>query len=212
MAFRARRRRVVRKRKAGKRMMVRRAPSMSGKGVYHFKRSYYTPAVIAVAAGGPDGQYGYSFTLAGLPSASEFTSLFDQYKIKGVKLRLLPRGNSSELTGAAGGNIGNVGSVIDYDDGAAPTGGMSQITQYQSFKLTRSSQEHIRYFKPRINAAAINSVAGGTQNKLNTRGWLDCDVSTTEHYGLKVVVPAPPAGSIVFDAIVTMYLCFRNVR
>lgn len=206
----SRRRGRIPMRKRAKRVMVnRKSPK---KSVYVFKRTYYVPSVISVASGGPDGQYGFSYSLNALPNASEFTSLFDQYRIAGVKTRFLPRGNSSELTGASGGNISSIASVIDYDDGTAPTGGISQISQYQSFKLTRSDQQHTRYFKPRLNVAAINSVAGGTQNKLNMRGWLDCDVSTTEHYGLKVVVPAPPSGSVVYDVIVTMYVLFRNVR
>lgn len=197
-------------RKRARRVMVnRRSPK---KSVYAFKRTFYVPSVISVASGGPDGQYGFSYTIAALPNATEFTTLFDQYKIKGIKARFLPRGNVSELTGATGGNIGSIASVIDYDDGTAPTGGISQLSQYQSFKLTRSNQQHSRYFKPRLNIAAINSVAGGTQNKLNVRGWLDCDVTTTEHYGLKVVVPAPPSGTVIYDVIVTMYMLFCNVR
>lgn len=201
-------RKRVSKRKISKRKMVVSRPQPR---TYNFKRSFYVSNWIS-STSAADTTAGYSFTLAGLPNASEFTSLYDQYRINAVKLRLMPRGNSSELNSATGGGICSLFSVIDYDDAAAPTGGVNQMVQYQSLKVTRSDKEHVRYFKPRINVGAINSVAGGVQNKMNTRGWIDCDVSTTEHYGLKFVLERTPTGTCIYDAIVTLYMAFKNVR
>lgn len=175
--------------------------------IYRFKRSFFVNSYLTATAGA-DTPAAVSFTLNGVPNASEFTGLYDQYRINAVKLRLMPRGNSSEL---APGNICSLFSVIDYDDATVPTGGVNQLVQYQSLKVTRSDKEHVRYFKPRINVGAINAITG-ISNKMNTKGWLDCDVSTTEHYGLKFVVERPPTGTVVYDAIVTLYLAFKNVR
>lgn len=179
--------------------------------IHYFKRSYYVPNAISSTAGAGDGLYGLAFTLGGLPNASEFTTLFDQYKIQGIKVRFMPRGNVSEINNATANAITSLATVIDYDDAATPTG-VAQLAQYTNFKLTRSDRQLTRYFKPRINVGAINSVAGGVQNKMNTTAWLDCSVDTTEHYGMKVVIAEPPVSTTVFDMLVTMYLAFKNVR
>lgn len=201
-------RKRVPKRKVAKRSMMIKSRNQR---VYNFKRSFYVSNYIS-STSAADTPAAVSFALNGVPNAAEFTGLYDQYRINAIKLRLMPRGNSSELGPATGGGICSLFSVIDYDDASVPTGGVNQLVQYQSLKVTRSDREHVRYFKPRINVGAINSVAGGIQNKVNTKGWLDCDVSTTDHYGLKFVLERTPTGTCIYDAIVTMYMSFRNVR
>lgn len=207
MVFRRRRygAKRVSKRKFAKRSMVRRPIGGLRQPIHYFKRSYYVAGAIANAA---SGGYGFSFSLSAVPNASEFTSLYDQYKLIAAKVKLIPRGNSSDI--GVQNNLGNVFSVIDRDDGNAPTT-LNQILQYQNVKQTPNNRMHTRYVPLTHNIGAMDTALAIT-NKQPSKGWIDCDVSTTPHYGLKVWSELSTSQPIIFDTMVTLYMAFKNVR
>lgn len=197
------RRRQMKKRQ----YMPRRKPrGTSQSTVHHYVRSYYLAATVSNT--GVSSGYGYSFSLAALPNASEFTTLYDQYRIKQVKFKLLPRGNSSDV--GTQNNLGSLFSVIDRDDAAAP-GNINTLLQYQNMKQTRSSQSHTRIFRLTFNTSALDSAGVPLGNKVTT-GWIDCASSTVPHYGLKLWNEVSTANTVVYDAIVTVAIDFKNVR
>lgn len=175
--------------------------------VHYFKRSYYV--VNGLTAFGANSYTPINVALTSLPSYTEFTNLYDQYKITGLKVKFVPRGNSSDIT--TQNNISSLFTVIDTDDGN-PFTNVDQALQYQSLKMTRSTQTQIRYFKPKFNIGAINQVAGGVIGKVNTNGWLDCTSDSVIHYGIKTALTAGASQSVIYDLMVTVYLAFKNVR
>lgn len=177
--------------------------------VQYFKRSKFTVASLVVPVGTTSLQ-GVSFTLADLPDYTDFTALYDQYKITGIKVQWLPRGNSSDVL--AQGNISRFFSVIDRDDDATPTS-IDQLTQYESCKMTPSTRVHSRYFRPSIRTEIPTSI-GGTGYSVSGPKWIDVTNTNIKHYGIKLAAQGSVAGtgSITYDAQVTMYLAFKNVR
>lgn len=206
---------LVRRRRAPRRAMIRRRrlarrPGRRGmlirsrQNVHHFKRTAYYNGLIAGSTLS-DVAGGFMAQLSQVPNYTEFTALYDMYRINGVRWRLSPRANSAE----AGTNQGLVKlfTAIDYDDIVTPS--LTDLLQYQSLKVTNTSKEHVRYVKPRI-AAAIYQTGVGTGYGA-TRGWIDCQNPTVAHYGLKYVLQQLPAGNQSYDLQVTYYMSFKNV-
>lgn len=196
-------RKVVRRRRVG---AVRRRGMMGGRGVYRFKRTafysgYLSGSTIQDVSGALIGQ------LSQVPGNSEFISLYDQYKITGIKWKFMPRANSAE----AGTNQGLIKlfTAIDRNDLNPPT--ITDILQYSSMKMTPSNRTHSRYIKPTIVQFA-NQTALGSGYVSTRGGWISTDNPTVAHYGLKFLLQQLPAGNQSYDLVVEYYLAFRNVK
>lgn len=203
-----------------RRRMVRSGPRQK---IHYFKRKVYSQAVLAASTDSfgikTDARQGFAFALSSIPNNSEFTSLYDQYCIKAVKVQIRPKHSSDELITQGGaafpsGNTGLLASVIDYDDAGNPTD-LATLLQYQNCKETRTYQLHTRYFKPKVNQAIFRTGTTATINAPKSNVWLDCSsASDVAHYGIKVFVEAPamPSTRIECDIMTTYYLAFKNVR
>lgn len=176
--------------------------------VQYFVRTSYQLAGYSLAGGAAALGAARVFRLSAVPNASEFTNLYDQYQIKGVKISLIPRYTDS-TAGLAAQAIGNVWSAIDYDDVQTPVN-VETLLQYQNVKRTRMNQVHTRFLKPMIANEVFNTgIATAYAPKRNV--WLDCASDTVEHYGIKLWFDSSAAG-VTFDVQVKFYLAFKNVR
>lgn len=173
---------------------------------HDYKRTAYFATALTV--GSTAEVYGaYSFQLSSLANASEYTVLYDMYKISAVKWTLMPRGNSAE----AGTNNNNtkVLSVLDMDDDDVPTS-VDQLCQYESVKTTNLSRDHSRYIKPKF-ARMIYKTSTTTGYGVGS-GWLDCNSTDIPHYGIKYCLLRTTSGTVTYDLKVTYYLSFKGVR
>lgn len=198
-----RRRRLNAIRRPGRSLVV---SKMIGKKIHYFKRTAYFSGFLAGSTL-LDTFSSIQFTLSQVPNVTEFTNLFDCYRINGVKVKLMPRANSAEI----GTNQGMIKlfSTIDYDDATVPTA-ITDLLQYETLKTTSSNREHTRYFKPKIAKTVFQtSLASGYSQGT---GWLDCDNTAVPHYGLKLALQQLPAGAQSYDVQVTYYLAFKQVR
>lgn len=163
-----------------------------------------------------------SFNLNQLPGVGEFTSLYDQYKIMGIRVNcqpLLTEGIASAVSGSTliyG--FPKFSSVIDYDDTFTPAS-EDVLLQYGSLKQTPAFKEHKRYFKPKIRGAALDS--GGVVNPATSikAPWIDVGNPNVPHYGVKLYHPGPIASgtplvssSIGYSVYATLYIACKNTR
>lgn len=177
-----------------------------GSKIHYFKRTaYYSGFVTGSTV--IDTLGSLIFQLQNVPNSGEFTALFDQYKINGVKVVFMPRANSSEV----GTNQGLIKffSAIDYDDNTAPTS-INDLLQYENMKCTNTSKDHKRYLRPKIAREIYNSVTTTAYGP--TSGWIDCTNAAVPHYGIKYALQQLPSGAQSMDIKVTYYLAFKNVR
>lgn len=168
---------------------------------------FSTPFVTYnVGTGGTSGSANYAsialkFCLGDLPDVSEFTALFDQYRIVGIKLLLIPVSQMG-LSAAAGVNAAADGyvkcivhSCIDNDDNTqfvASEAGVLAMMEYKNYRvrgLGGSARPVInRYFKPKILNVVQDVSAGTTARSIATGNpWLDCATTTTPYFGLKTI-------------------------
>lgn len=177
--------------------------------VHYYTRSQFASSIVTVTAG-TDAFFASPFQLSNLADVTDFTNLYDMYKIMKVSYTLMPRGNSSDVGLLAGaGGMTRVCSVLDYDDSLAPVS-FNQMVQYNNIKWTSSTKNHSRTFVPKF-LREVSTGLGTTASEIAT-GWINCTNSTVYHRGIKVGIQAPTSGSAVYDLVVKYTLGFKGVR
>lgn len=173
--------------------------------VHRFVRSqFYSGAISGSTVVDTFGAY--YFRLADLPNSSDFTNLFDQYRIDKVTIRFMPRANSSE----AGTNQGMVKLFItlDRDDITTPTS-ISEMLQNDTCKVSPSTRIVSRTLKPKFAQEVFQSAVSTGYGARS--GWLDCSNNLVQHYGVKWGLQQLPSGSQTYDVHIKYHLSFKNV-
>lgn len=178
------------------------------KFVHNFKRTQYLSSAIVVPAGSSFTFGAYSFVFDAMPSYTDFTALYDMYKINGLKFTLIPRHTEVPIgTTAPGGT--QVMSVLDFDDDVAP-GSINQLCQYANLKQTRGNINHSRYWKPRIKQN-VNTVSATAGYEVTKPKWLDLASTDIKHYGIKYAIEQSGV-SVVYDLRVDFYFQCKNLH
>lgn len=205
-----------------RRKIVRR--NKMARQIHKYKRvvnmGTYT-ASQSVVGGTVPARGAFSFNMNLLPNVSEYSSLYDQYKITGVSVKFVPK-TSGQFQGGSSGSANPIGygqvvSVIDFDDAATPLT-KDQMLEYGSVKVTKSNREHKRFIKPKmLQEIFINSTTTG-RAPIQAK-WIDWSFPNAEHYGIKWFIDAPTVNnpltdnsSIAYDAYATFYFACKNTR
>lgn len=222
MPIRYRRRKVARRprRRIGRRSGGKRT-NLSGVGLHYFKRRYVVANITGSTSGAgvrTDAAGAMSFSLNALPNSSEFTSLFDQYKIMKVKLRFIPFGDNvnlpiSTMTGTSSlmSPGGPLITAIDYDDTTAPTSA-ADLLQYQASRVTPVPKPLSMTIRPKFAAEIYRS---GLATGYGARsGWLDTANADVPHYGIKYWMNSPSAlsSSFTYQVWAEVYLALKGVN
>ncbi len=166
--------------------------------VHTFQVCQYVEPIVSTV--GSDTTQAFSFTLGGLNNATEFTSLFDQYRLVQVQAQFYP-------DDAPESNL--IYTVIDYDDASALTG-PGQPLEYGTLQVNRFDEYFERTLNPRASLAAYSgtftSYAMAPQKM-----WLDCNSPDIQYYGLKVYIPATTA-ALDLNISFRMIWQFKNNR
>lgn len=170
-----------------------------------------------------------TFSLAETPQYTEFTSLFDQYKINLIKIVWHFNKNSAELNNVTAPpsstnmnlltGIPGIRWYYDRDDGTVPNlASMGQIQKLKSASLHRPVKA---IFKPNVlNIVYEGAVSNGYSPRYNQ--WIDCSDDGVPYYGLKYELDGSGSGrtsDTVNDIVIgyltwdiTYYMSFRDVR
>jgi len=154
----------------------------------------------------------FQFQLSDLDQAVTFTTLFDQYKIDFLELKLRPNANLAQVVNPSTGQIMPLlYTAVDYDDANVPTS-LAYVREYQSCKETRFDNDCVRKFKPRIALAAYS---GTFVSFANQTSWLDCASATVKHYGVKYAISPALTGQgnlQTWTVEARYYISFRQIR
>jgi hypothetical protein len=178
-------------------------PSIKRHRIYTFVRKldlgYITPSVTV------ETDSAFTFTLSALPDSTEFTSLFDTYRITCVKLNFMPLFIDTSATVAYPPLL----TAIDYDDGNAT--GFNILEEYDSALRSNTGQFFQRTFTPRSASAAYSGVFTSFQQNKAWQ-WHDCASPSIIHYGLKYAIPVSGAANNVWSVNADVMLQFREFR
>lgn len=218
-----RRRRPYRKRRyRKKRSLVPRNLRNTGFLSTRQKTESYVIIPSGTLAGGGHG-VGFSFALADIPQAVTFQKLFDQYRITGVSLKLLPMTSTNSATNPSVRLL----HYTDLDDANAPSL-YSDVIQRSNLKDTMlpfgtTNRPTSSFLRPRwLNAAYATSLVpgGGTGYTLGKRStWIDTVDDQVPHFGYKyffnTTTNATPGGLAVPVNVLftlTYYIQFKGLK
>lgn len=146
-----------------------------------------------------------AFSLGSLPDYTEFTALYDTYRIMMVKVDFFPLFTDTSATVAYPPII----TAIDYDDNASTT--YAVLQEYSTSLVSCTGQFFQRVMTPKVALAAYGGAF--TQFAQAPAGqWLDCASPNTTHYGLKYALPITGAANAVWQVWATYLLQLRESR
>lgn len=220
MAFRRRafkrRRKTFRRSRRPRRRVTRR--SYSDFNVHRFTRTsclYGAGGVIGSGLIGPATtvpnptaqELNIRFRLTDVNNKANFTNLFDQFRIRKVKVDFIPVLATQSIAQVASSiPIGTVITAIDYDNinalGNAPY-------DYPGVKEHQCIRRFTRTLRPRPAVSAFQGTFAAYASEKNTL-WMDTQYTNVEYYGLRVWFPEATGANVVGYRVLCKYwLDFR---
>lgn len=183
--------------------------------VHKFQRVWFAESVTTTNTG--ITSKAYNIALSSLPNYTEFTALFDQYKITGAKIMIVPTINSINLpavqTAATTANVGSGYLVTDYDD-ASPLASVADALQYENLRIFNLATDKVikRYIVPHMAVAAYSGAFTSYANKYPQ--WIDSNSPGVQHYGFKVIFDQAPNANtfMTYNIFIKAYVKCKNVR
>lgn len=172
--------------------------------VHSFVRQQQFTTVVTATT---DTHLAYSFALSDLPNSTEFTSLFDQYKLKQVEVVMLPSASATLPPNGYTGTALNM-TVIDFDDATALSIPASYM-QYDNCMVHPCGEVIRRVFKPKVAMAVYSGAFTSFAEAPDV--WLDVASPSTAHYGLKIFLGAN-ANPVQYIIMVKYWIDLRATR
>lgn len=200
--------------------------------IYTFKRfrtlTYSTETSVQagnadVSWDDPTGYLGLKFTLNDVPNASEFTTLFDQYRIKSIAIKMTPIWNNVEASEVDAGDTSEAQVmtctyVYDFDN-VGPVLDEEELNQYQRRhqKMLAGSKPKKMYCKPRAQVRVLTAGGGATSALSSALQWQDCGDPNVPYFGIRMLVKPTniqynPTDNFVLRLDTKYVLQFKNVR
>ena len=154
------------------------------------------------------------FMLSDAATSSEFTALFDQYMISGVKVSITYNYNTEGIN-TNGSMMPRIYYTTDYDDAQVPASEDVMRNRNSTKSWTFGTNKPlVIYVKPK--KALLTYEGNITSGYSPSRGYIDCQNSSAEHYGLKYWIKNVKLGpttenTIQFTFDTTYYLKFKGV-
>jgi len=146
----------------------------------------------AIFETGVDQHFGYSFKLDNVVNPTDFTNLYDSYKINKITLYLERQLNSTGTVAVANPTNKRLRVVHDYNDNNI----LANEDQYLEYSNCKSysaigNRPIVITLYPKINNGVLN--AGGGVNAFTSMAsnkvWLNVDDDEVPHFGIKIFVP-----------------------
>lgn len=195
-----------------RRMPMRRFPLMKSP-IYSFKRRMLVGTLQLSNL--TETFTSYTFKLSNLPNYTEFTNLFDRYRINKVSLTFVPNWDSNDANASAGVLAVNpsIYSMIDYTEDGTPLA-LNEFYENPKCKITRGGKIHKRYFTPAVLGSNFETVTT-TAYTPKWKQWLTTDDPATPHYALKVACDKLNAGTAqnyYVKVFVTYYISCKDAK
>lgn len=158
----------------------------------------------------------YTFTVDDVVNASDFTNLYDQYRINKITVFLERYQNSTSAVSNFNPNNQKICVVHDYDD-ANPLTQEDDYLEYSNCRryniIGNGSIRIVLY--PKILNTVLN-VGGSVAQTLmsSNRVWLNTEQDEVPHFGIKMFVPAgiSTTDTPLFKVRVKYHLSFKNSK
>lgn len=151
--------------------------------------------ITAQPGGDDNGLYQFGgvmrFQLANVINPSDFSNLYDRYKITGAKITVTPLVNTSYVALTSNGNTQSGSLPVmyyapDYDDSALPNNALDLLTKMDC-KQKRLDKPFSIYIKnPKVVVPVSEGTVGGSSLAMTMNpGFANCTVTDVNFRGLK---------------------------
>ncbi len=167
--------------------------------VYTFSRKFRVGSVSATSVTGASG--GYSFSLSNLSNSTDFSNLFDQYRISQITVSFIPNYIQANVP---------LYTAFDYDDASTPPN-LLVMFEKESCRISEANQIVERTFNPRVlREVYVSTVSTGYETAISP--WIDSQNDTVQHYGFKYyIAPLPTSGlTNTYEVNVDMIIQGKN--
>lgn len=217
-AWRNKQKRAIAKRRKNYRRKPRigRAPRGMTPSIYKYKRmDTFTLAFNASHPNPPSGwdlfptndciQKGWAFALTSVPEYTQFTSLYSQYKLNGVRLQMYPSCN----TISAYRDLSNIIMWVKPSRYGYQIDNVEELVATQAIKkrLVFRDQKPLDIYMPLIQLNQIYGTAATTDYVPIKPKWVSTQEVNTLHYGLDMIFQ-----TVSSDAITTMPMTIKIIQ
>jgi len=123
----------------------------------------------------------YTVALTDFPSSSDFTNLFDEYRIVQLTFEFFPVATTSPTA--------PIYTAIDPDDGSTP-GSADVLRQFDTCRIVPGNHYFERTFTPMVSGALYSGTFSSFGNVSPYKMWIDNASTSVQHYGIKYYWPA----------------------
>lgn len=196
--------------RAGRRMFRSRriAPKKAlniNRAVVRYGREVPISTNLTIPIGANFNGYAYAFTLDGwLPNYTEFTNLFDQYRLRSVlfKMRLVspPEANNTPITLQY---YPDVIITVDHDDATAPST-VDEVRQYGKAKTGILKPNTWFTYKcyPTASMQMYTTPTTTGYASVKNSQFLDLAYTNIRYYGVKIALDASSLGTLANALVV----------
>lgn len=119
-----------------------------------------------------------------MPGLTDFTNLFDQYKINSIRFELYYAVNENQLPSSNA--LPMVHIANDYNDTNNYT--LADIQQYPNMYTFQLGKEKpiVWYLKPRVRLDVLTNTGVTSSSAFNTTGWIDTSSPSIQQLGTKI--------------------------
>lgn len=157
----------------------------------------------------------YQFSLDQVQNFADFTNLYDQYKITGVKVtfRLMTNPDSAIASTQI---FPTLWAVRDNDDSGTPASLINLMEKEGvKYKILRPNAAISMYVKAPRLAGMVYQTATSTAYTSMAAKWVDCSYPSTPHYALKWCVDSEGVsqpGNYYISVQTKYYISFRGAQ
>ena len=149
----------------------------------------------------------FLFKLSNAPNSSEFTALFDQYKINAIQCTFYPQQTEVTLSNTPATTVraARMFTAIDYNDGDPPTS-LDYLRQYDNVEVHNAVEPFSVYIP--------NPKFADATGALRT-GYISTASPSIVHYGLKWALEElnpGSAGTYTYKVETVYYFSFKNAK
>jgi len=167
------------------------------------QREYFDVSVSPSTSGAIYGAI--DIYLTELPNYTEFTALYDQYRIIQATVNFIPGAGVTQSTA-----INNLITVVDYND-AVNLGVPVNAVQYPSLMESNPGSFVERTVNPHMATAAYSGAFTSYTNQYGV--WIDASSPSVQHYGVKYLVDtSPTAVTAAWTVLVQVVFQVRNLH
>lgn len=190
-------------------MKRRRIPKRYSKNTtFRIKRVVVGQAMTGPTVSGSAARYVYTYKLSDIASAMRFETMYDKYRLAGIKVKFYPP--VSDLTDATK-DPGYFYYRVDTDDSSVPIF-EDLVNSNQTRKRKLVGKPFTVFFRPKYASGAYEGTSIYPAVQASGREWLDTAYIGIQHYSLKTAWISYASLTNVMTYDVTYYVEFKDLK